>query len=181
MSTNNNLKLSAALVLNKRIRLSFEALKPAIDFSSLAIRASQVAQWWRIHLPMQVAQESWVRSLGQEILCKGNPLQYSCLENSMYRGAWQATVHWVAKNQTWLSTHAHTSGYMPSVKQCDFNSYFQVIWYSSELLHHPPVIPRMYFFLFQLHLLPLLKNTIKFLPVDFFPTHILTGFIVFRE
>ena len=110
-----------------------------------------------------------------------NLLQYSCLENSMYRGAWQATVHWVAKNQTSLSTHAHTSGYMPSVKQCDFNSYFQVIWYSSELLHHPPIIPRMYFFLFRLHLLPLLKNTIKFLPADFFPTHISTGFIVFRE
>ena len=33
----------------------------------------------------------------------GNPLQYSCLENSMDRGAWQATVHWVAKYQTWLS------------------------------------------------------------------------------
>ena len=30
----------------------------------------------------------------------GNPLQYSCLENSMDRGAWQATVHWVAKYQT---------------------------------------------------------------------------------
>ena len=27
----------------------------------------------------------------------GNPLQYSCLENSMDRGAWQATVHGVAK------------------------------------------------------------------------------------
>ena len=27
----------------------------------------------------------------------GNPLQYSCLENSMDRGAWQATVHVVAK------------------------------------------------------------------------------------
>ena len=28
----------------------------------------------------------------------GNPLQYSCLENPMYRGAWQATVHGVAKS-----------------------------------------------------------------------------------
>ena len=27
----------------------------------------------------------------------GNPLQYSCLENSMDRGTWQATVHRVAK------------------------------------------------------------------------------------
>ena len=30
----------------------------------------------------------------------GYPLQYSCLENSMDRGAWQATVHEVAKSQT---------------------------------------------------------------------------------
>ena len=30
----------------------------------------------------------------------GNPLQYSCLENFMDRGAWQATVHGVAKSQT---------------------------------------------------------------------------------
>ena len=39
----------------------------------------------------------------------GNPLQYSCLENPMHRGAWQATVHRVAKSQTQLkrlSTHA---------------------------------------------------------------------------
>ena len=27
----------------------------------------------------------------------GNPLQYSCLENLMYRGAWRATVHGVAR------------------------------------------------------------------------------------
>ena len=32
----------------------------------------------------------------------GNPLQYSCLENPMDRGAWQATVHRVAKSQTQL-------------------------------------------------------------------------------
>ena len=30
----------------------------------------------------------------------GNSLQYSCLENSMDRGAWSATVHEVAKSQT---------------------------------------------------------------------------------
>ena len=33
----------------------------------------------------------------------GKPLQYSCLENSMDRGAWQATVHRVTKSQTQLS------------------------------------------------------------------------------
>ena len=30
----------------------------------------------------------------------GNPLQYSCLENSMDRGAWWATVHGITKSQT---------------------------------------------------------------------------------
>ena len=30
----------------------------------------------------------------------GNPLQNSCLENSMDRGAWRATVHGVAESQT---------------------------------------------------------------------------------
>ena len=33
----------------------------------------------------------------------GNPLQYSCLENSMDRGAWWATVCGVAKSRTRLS------------------------------------------------------------------------------
>ena len=39
----------------------------------------------------------------------GNPFQYSCLENPMDRGAWQASVHRViAQNQTrlkWDNTH----------------------------------------------------------------------------
>ena len=37
------------------------------------------------------------RSLGGE---HGNPLQYSCLENPMDRGAWQVTVHGVTQNWT---------------------------------------------------------------------------------
>ena len=38
----------------------------------------------------------------------GNPLQYSCLENPMNRGAWQATVHGVADSWTLLSKqHTH--------------------------------------------------------------------------
>ena len=34
----------------------------------------------------------------------GYPLQYSCLENSMHRGAWWATVHGITKRQMRLST-----------------------------------------------------------------------------
>ena len=43
-------------------------------------------------------------SLGQESLggVHGNPLQYSCLENPMDRGAGRAIVHGVAKSQTQL-------------------------------------------------------------------------------
>ena len=37
----------------------------------------------------------------------GNPLQYFCLENPMDRGAWQATIHGVAKSQTRLSYTEH--------------------------------------------------------------------------
>ena len=39
--------------------------------------------------------DPWIRSLGEG---NGNLLQYSCLENSMNRGAWQATVHGVTKS-----------------------------------------------------------------------------------
>ena len=45
------------------------------------------------------------RSPGEE---NGNPLQYSCLENPMGRGVWQATVLGVAKSWTQLSDHTHT-------------------------------------------------------------------------
>ena len=38
----------------------------------------------------------------------GNPLQYSCLENPMDRGAWQFTLQGVAKSQTQLSTYLHS-------------------------------------------------------------------------
>ena len=36
----------------------------------------------------------------------GSPLQYSCLENPMDRGAWRATFHGITKSLTRLSMHA---------------------------------------------------------------------------
>ena len=41
----------------------------------------------------------------------GKPLQYSCLENPMDRGAWRAIVHGVAKSQAWL-TNIHNNHYL---------------------------------------------------------------------
>ena len=58
--------------------------------------------WWlsgkRIRLPMQ---ETGVQFLGQEDSPgggNGSPVQCSCLENPMDRGAWGVTVHGAAKS-----------------------------------------------------------------------------------
>ena len=83
-------------------------------------RGSQVVQWQSICLLMREMHETHVQSLdGEDPLSrKGNPLQYSCLENSMGRGAWQAqvVVHGVSQGSPWghkeldtterLSTHS---------------------------------------------------------------------------
>ena len=66
-------------------------------------KASLVAQTVEC---LSAMQETWVRSLGWEDPLEkenGNPLQYSCLENSMERVAWWATVHGVTKSRTRLS------------------------------------------------------------------------------
>ena len=62
--------------------------------------ASQVAQWQTIHLPMQKTRdEGLIPALGRSPGGgNGNLLQYSCVENSMDRGAWQATVHGVVES-----------------------------------------------------------------------------------
>ena len=44
------------------------------------------------------------RSPGEE---NGNPLQYSCMENCMDRGAWQATVHGVTESQSQIELSWH--------------------------------------------------------------------------
>ena len=48
-------------------------------------------------LETQLQSQGWEGRLEKEM---ANPLQYSCLENPKDRGAWWATVHGVAKNQT---------------------------------------------------------------------------------
>ena len=63
----------------------------------------------------------------------GNLLQYSCLENPMDRGAWQATVHGVSKSQTqvnWLSTHSTL------ISESIFVSLIQSYVSSAIISHH---------------------------------------------
>ena len=43
----------------------------------------------------------------------GTPLQYSCLENPMDRGAWWAAIHGVAKSRTRLNDFTFTFHFMP--------------------------------------------------------------------
>ena len=70
--------------------------------SSIVMAASLVTQMVK---NMPAMWETQVQSLGQEDLLgegNGNPQRYSCLENSMDRGAWRATAHGVTKSQTQL-------------------------------------------------------------------------------
>ena len=71
--------------------------------------------WERICLPCRRSRfDPWVG----KIPWRGNgyPLQNSCLENSMDRGAWQATVHGVAwVGHSWVTKQAH-SGWSGRIK-----------------------------------------------------------------
>ena len=77
----------------------------------------------------------WVQSLvWEDPLEEGNPLQYSCLENPMDRGAWLATVHRVAKSWTRLSDIIHA--YITYIYYIYFSDSFPLqvtakYWYSS--------------------------------------------------
>ena len=54
----------------------------------------------------------------------GNPLQYSCLENPMDRGAWWAAVHGVAKSRMRLSNFTFTFHFHALEKEMTTHSVF---------------------------------------------------------
>ena len=65
-------------------------------------------RWGRVrNPPTNAGDASWIPGPGRFLgVGNGNPLQYSCLENSRDRGAWQATVHGVTETWTRLSTQS---------------------------------------------------------------------------
>ena len=57
-------------------------------------RERKKQEWVEEKLSCGAGPTPWASGAGN-----GNPLQYSCLENSMDRGAWWTTVHGIAKSQ----------------------------------------------------------------------------------
>ena len=77
----------------------------AVKNTVKAATNNTVPPWYRIYLQCRwPGFNPWVGKIPGE--GNSNPLQYSCQENSMDRGAWQATVHGVSKSWTWQSDWA---------------------------------------------------------------------------
>ena len=72
----------------------------------------------------QVRSLGWEKSPGEG---NGKPLQYSCLENSMDKGAWQAKVHRFTKSQTQLNDYTFFLSFVakqdPSLPPFHFQMY----------------------------------------------------------
>ena len=90
-------------------------------------QASLVAQWVE-NLPANAENPGLIHESGRyPEEGNGSPLQYSCLESSMDRGAWSATVHGFPKSQMqlkWLSMHTKLLGFPggPDGKESTCNS-----------------------------------------------------------
>ena len=83
-------------------------LLPSI-FSSESILRIRWPKYWSYSFSISPSSE-YSGPVSFRIPAEGNgtPLQYSCLENPMDRGAWWATVHRVAKSRTRLSNFTFT-------------------------------------------------------------------------
>ena len=119
-----------SLLLSWHILIDWCTMSKFSDFK-LSLRPSQAqsgSQTYSIGISMWLRRKVSVcntgdlgsipgsgRSPGER---NGNPLQYSCLENPMDRGAWQATVHGVAKSRTRLSNFTYLLTYASHQGSC---------------------------------------------------------------
>ena len=92
--------------------------------ASPSLGFSRQEHWSGLPLPSPAIRETQVQSPAEG---NGYPLQYSCLENPMDRGAWQATVHGSKRvGHNWMT-----------------NSFFQVhVFAQLQTLHSMKFIPR---------------------------------------
>ena len=89
----------------------------------------------------------------------GNPLQYSCLENSMVRGVWWAAVHGITKSQTRLKRLSTNKSLLTEIQDQikTMTHFFSENW--KELTFHIVCILNFLSTVFQLSsLLPLLNQ-----------------------
>ena len=125
-------------------QVTTEPIKPfAWNFWTWGALASRVGNlMWTWELLARVLRSGWLR--GKESACqyrrcwfhpwhrkipwrrKWQPTQYSYLENSMDREAWQATAHGVAKSRTWLSDLAHAVG--PAHNMGQTHRFLELVW-----------------------------------------------------
>ena len=82
---------------------------------------------------LSAMQETQVRSLGWEspLEGNGNPLQYSCLENPMDGGGWQAIIHGVSKSMTRWTDFIFTFFYF-MLQMCFF--IFYIFLYKRKII-----------------------------------------------
>ena len=100
--------LEANLTLNP---IGPEALTCVVAAGLLVVGASHCAYRLQGGIP------NWYLPASASGESNGNPLQYSCLENPMDRGAWWAAIHGVAKSQTRLSDSTFTFHFLASEKE----------------------------------------------------------------
>ena len=102
--------------------LQYSGLENSVDYSAWGCKESDSTEWLSLHFTI-VLQGFPAGSVGKEFTFNaldagdmgsipgsgrspgeghGNPLQYSCQENPMDRGAWLTTDHGVTKSWTWL-------------------------------------------------------------------------------
>ena len=101
----------------------------------------------------------------------GSPLQWSCLENSMNREAWQFTVHGIAKSQIWLRDFT-----LLQFQKISAFLHFSLLYYYSLLLQNAALYNSPNDFLKWLHFLNWglvslqccvrFKGTVKWLSLD---------------
>ena len=97
------------------------------------------------NLPTNAGDAGLIPGLGRSLEGgHSNPLQYSCLEKSMDRGARWAMVHRVTKSQTQLKRLSMQACKYPRFILC-------LIVHMLCLIHEPGVLEIFYFFLFYVY------------------------------
>jgi len=100
--------------------------------------------------PRDTSDMGSISGLGRSYGVGNDPFQYCCLENSMDRGAWQATAHGVTKSQTWLTDWAHTYIYIikslyctPETNRILLNQLYSILKKEYALIHYKLILTKI--------------------------------------